>query len=123
MKYPFSVFQMENEGHVFWVAKSIYLKGCIGQGDTSDEAIRELDINEAEWLRTALEMGITIPQIPIENASDYSGKMTLRISPTVHEQAAMYARREGISLNQYINDAVVAQNALMSVKPSKSIMS
>ena len=68
-------------------------------------------------------MGITIPQIPIENASDYSGKMTLRISPTVHEQAAMYARREGISLNQYINDAVVAQNALMSVKPSKSIMS
>ncbi len=115
MKYPFTVFQMENEGHVFWVAKSIYLKGCIGQGDAQEEAINELSENEKAWLETAAEIGIPIPEIPIEHPVEYSGKMTLRISPTVHGQAAMYAKKEGISLNQYINDAVVTRNAMMSM--------
>ena len=43
--------------------------------------------------------------------NEYSGKLTLRISPSEHEKAAKYAKREGVSLNQYINDAVVAKNA------------
>ncbi len=118
MKYPFSVFQMENEGHVFWVAKSIYLKGCVGQGDSQNEAIAELEENEASWLATAEELDIPIPKIPIEKVSDYSGKMTLRMAPTVHGQAALFAKQEGISLNQYINDAVVAKNAMMSITPT-----
>ena len=37
IKYPFKVFQTEVEGHVFWVAKSIYLKGCVGQGDVQED--------------------------------------------------------------------------------------
>ena len=116
MKYPFTVFQMENEGQIFWVAKSIYLKGCVGQGETQEEAISELRDNEVAWLETAEEIGIAIPEIPIERPSEYSGKMTLRISPMVHGQAAMFAKQEGISLNQYINDAVVSRNAVMSMK-------
>ncbi len=116
MSYPFTVFQMENEGHIFWVAKSIQLKGCVGQGDTQEEAINQLEENEAAWLETAKQMDIPIPEVTIERASDYSGKMTLRIAAYVHKQAAMYAKREGVSLNQYINDAIVTQNALMSIK-------
>lgn len=116
MKYPFSVFQMENEGHIFWVAKSIYLSGCVGQGETQEEAINELTENEIAWIDTAKEMNIPIPEIPIEHPSDFSGKMTLRMSPTVHGEAVLYAKKEGISLNQYINDAVVTRNAIMSTK-------
>lgn len=115
MKYPFSVFQMESDGHVFWVAKSIYLKGCVGQGDTQDEAIRELSDNEIAWLKTAEEIGIPIPSIqPVEQIQDYSGKLTLRTAPNVHRMAALFAKMEGISLNQYINDALVSQNARLS---------
>ena len=116
MRYPFTVFQMECEDHVFWVAKSIQLKGCVGQGKTQNEAIKELEENESAWLDTAKQMDIPIPEVTIERSSEYSGKMTLRIAAYVHKQAAMYAKREGISLNQYINDAVVTQNALMSMK-------
>ena len=113
IKYPFVVFQTENEGHVFWVAKSRYLKGCIGQGDIQSDAIRELEDNEEAWLETAEKMGIPIPEIPIERVEEFSGKMTLRMAPFVHMQAAHFAEQEGISLNQYINNAVVSQNAAM----------
>ena len=114
IKYPFKVYQTENEGHVFWIAKSSYLKGCVGQGDTPQEAIAELEENEIAWLETAKEVGISIPDIPIEHVDDYSGKMTLRLAPFVHMQAAIFAQQEGISLNQYISNAVVSQNAVMS---------
>ena len=114
IKYPFRVFQTEVEGHVFWVAKSSYLKGCVGQGDIQADAILELEENEKAWLETATEEGIPIPEVPVGHIEEYSGKMTLRLAPFVHMQAAQIAQREGISLNQYINNAVVSQNAVMN---------
>ena len=66
MKYPFSVYQAKVENHVFWVAESPALNGCVGQGETPDEAIKELELNEASWLETAKEFGISIPDIPCE---------------------------------------------------------
>ena len=115
ISYPFKVFQTEIDNEVFWVAKSTCLKGCIGQGENIEEALKELEENELAWLETAKQVGIPIPEITIENIEDYSGKMTLRIAPFVHMQAALYAQREGISLNQYINNAVVSQNTIMSM--------
>ena len=116
IKYPFKVYKAENEGHIFWVAKSIHLKGCVGQGESPDEAIAELAENEVAWLETAEEVGIPIPEITPEfnDIDEYSGKMTLRLAPFVHMQAAHLAQQEGISLNQYINNAVVSQNAAIS---------
>lgn len=58
---------------------------------------------------------IPIPEISTEHLEEYSGKMTLRLAPFVHMQAIQYAQREGISLNQYINNAVVSQNSMMSM--------
>ena len=114
MKYPFSVFLTQVDTHTFWIAKSTALKGCVGQGDTQQEAIQELEINETIWLETAQEVGIPIPVIPIEEVQEYSGKLTLRIAPSVHRKAALMAKKDGISLNQYINDAIVAHNSEIS---------
>ena len=61
MKYPFYTYIDETDGHVYWVAKSLSLKGCVGQGDTLDDAISELAVNENDWLEEAGEFGITIP--------------------------------------------------------------
>lgn len=110
MKYPFKVYQTQVDNHVFWIAECPSLKGCVGQGDTIDKAISELEENEAVWLDTASECGIEIPSVPIETVNEYSGKFTVSVSPSVHMTAASYARKENISLNQYINDAIVAQN-------------
>lgn len=107
MLYEFKVYQTNVEGHVFWVAESNALKGCVGQGETSEGAIHELEENEKVWLDTAKEYGIPIPPITCKKANHYSGKFSLRMSPFVHEKAAETARELGISLNQFINDAIV----------------
>lgn len=110
MKYPFKVYQTKVDDHVFWIAESPCLKGCVGQGDSMEAAMNELEENEAIWLETAQEYGIEIPAIPIETVSEYSGKFTVRLAPSVHRVAVELAKKENVSLNQYVNDAIVAQN-------------
>lgn len=114
MRYPFRVYQTQVEKHAFWIAESPALKGCVGQGETPEEAIKELETNEQNWLQLAEEYGIKIPEIPMEELSTYSGKLTLRVAPYVHQEASELAKKQGVSLNQYINDAIIAQNARIS---------
>lgn len=114
MKYPFNVYQTRVEEHIFWIAESPLLNGCVGQGDTLDEAISVLELNEEEWLKTAKEFGIDIPEIPCEPMKEYSGKFTVRCSPAVHRKAVEIAEAQGISLNQYVNDSIVAYNSSIS---------
>lgn len=114
MRYPFHVYKTQVEEHVFWVAESRALKGCVGQGDTPEMAIAELDANEQSWLELAEMYGMEIPAVPMDNINAYSGKLTLRVAPYVHQEAAELAKKQNISLNQYINDAIVAQNTRIS---------
>ena len=114
MVYEFDVFQMEVDEHLFWVAKSKHLNGCVGQGETAQDAINELELNDQDWLETAKEVGIPIPQPGPREIKQYSGKVSLRFSPKMHEAAATLATKEGISLNQYINDAIVFYNGMKS---------
>lgn len=115
MKYPFRVYRTQVEDHVFWVADCPALKGCTAQGDTIEEACSVLAENEEIWLETAAECGIEIPPVPLEHMTDCSGKFTVRIAPYVHKEATENAKRQGVSLNQYVNDAIVAQNSRLSV--------
>lgn len=111
MNYPFKIYKTEFENHVFWVAESSSLNGCVGQGDTVEEAYSELEENEKEWIETAKKYDIEIPCVPIENMAQMSGKFTVRVSPYVHQEAVEFAKKSEISLNQYVNDAIVSQNA------------
>lgn len=108
MLYEANIYQMNVEEHTFWVAESKALKGCVGQGDTSEEAIKELEVNELEWIKTAQEFGIPIPPQYVKPTRSYSGKIALRVSPIVHEDAVRTAASLGISTNQLINDALVS---------------
>ncbi len=107
MRYPYSVVFTKEGTDVYWVAKSACLKGCIGVGEIPDEAVKELEENETAWLESAEDLGIDIPAVPVEEEVGFSGRFSLRVSPTVHRNAAEAAKREGISLNQFINDAIV----------------
>ena len=110
MLYEANIYQMNVEGHTFWVAESKALKGCVGQGETSTDAINELEINEVEWIETAREFDIPIPPQTAKVEKKYSGKFSLRMSPFIHQKSAESAESLGISLNQYTNDALAAYN-------------
>lgn len=118
MKYNFNTEQMCVDGHTFWIAKSLSLKGCVGQGDTAQEAIDELENNELEWLDSARKYNIPIPTSVIKTEKTYSGKLSLRISPFLHEVASHQAEYLEISLNQYITDAISHYNTIMESKYS-----
>ncbi|RAK17369.1 putative RNase H-like HicB family nuclease [Anoxybacillus vitaminiphilus] len=86
-----------------WLATIPELKGCMSDGETPEEAIKNLEDAKFEWLTEAIERGITIP-VPSKQPDDeeYSGKFTLRLPKSMHKQLAQEAKQEGVSLNQYI---------------------
>ena len=49
----------------------------------------------------------TNKNIPIEKS--YKGNLNIRLSPELHKKAAPNATLKGISINQYINDAIRTQ--------------
>lgn len=59
--YPYTIKKIrEEDGLEYFVARSTALNGCIGTGETQDEAIKELARNEVVWLETAKELGIEV---------------------------------------------------------------
>ena len=123
MMFPYKTFKMQVDDHVFWVAQSTSLSGCVGQGDTLDEAVKELESNENGWIEAAEENGIDMPEIPVTGEYSFSGKLTLRLSPLQHQSAFEHSKEQGISLNQYLNDAVVYYNALCDKHDRSSVPS
>jgi antitoxin HicB len=97
------------------------LNGCVGQGETCDEAVKELEENERVWLEMAEEDGETAPEHSIEKPIEYSGKLTVRLSRSLHRQAAERAKEENISLNSFIAEAVAEKIGNLSKKEVNAI--
>ena len=75
------------------------LPGCLSMGETIEDAYRNAEDAKHEWLKTALEEGIAIPEP--DSIEDYSGQFKLRLPRSLHRQLALQSRREGVSMNQY----------------------
>jgi len=70
MIYPSNIFVTKDGENIYWVAKSSCLKGCIGQGKDVYDAVKELEGNEKLWLETAKELGVEIPEVPVNVLSE-----------------------------------------------------
>jgi len=81
--------------------------GCHAEGDTASEAIENLEKAAVSWIEAALEQGQEIP-LPM-TVYGYSGKINLRLPKSVHKQAARFAQRDDVSLNQFFISAIAAR--------------
>jgi antitoxin HicB len=101
--YRMRVYPIDTDTNtVEWVAEFPDLPGCIGAGDTAEEAVSmALDAKKA-WIEVALEDGKNIPEPTNLYECDYSGKFTLRLPKNLHRELALQAEDEGVSINQYI---------------------
>lgn len=97
INYPFNV-QAEAEGG--FVIEFPDLPGCMTQVETSGEIFDVAQEIRELWIETAYEQGRSIP--PPEEAPEYSGKFMTRISRSLHRDLAVAAKRENVSLNQYV---------------------
>jgi len=92
-----------------YLAEVLELPGCITDGDTPEEAYRNLEDAMAGWIRASLDTKRPIPDAVGDK--EYSGHFPLRLSTELHRLAALRAMQEGISLNQWIARAIAAQVA------------
>lgn len=91
--------ELIRNGDGTWFARVLEFAGCMTEGDTSAEALANLDDAMASWLAVHLEDG---DDIPLPLASDqYSGRFLMRVPKTLHRDLARRADLEGVSLNQF----------------------
>ncbi len=74
--------------------------GIVGDGNTPEESLADLAVNQRDRFEQYLEKGLEIPE-PVAETDDYSGRFVLRIPKFLHRELAQSARKNGVSLNQY----------------------
>jgi predicted RNase H-like HicB family nuclease len=105
LKLPYHrVLVPAEEGGYF--AEIMEFPGCIAEGDTPDEAYKNLEEVAAEWIDGTIRDGQPIPPPAIDHS--YSGKFALRLPRDLHRMAAVKAARDGISLNTCFVSAIAA---------------
>ncbi len=98
--YPMRIFTDESAEGVEWTAEYPDLPGCIGVGDTVEEALSEAEINKNLWIEAAEKMGAEVPEPSEIYSNAYSGKFNIRIPKFVHKALVLKADEEDTSLNQ-----------------------
>ncbi len=99
MKLPYRIeLTPDNEEGGFTVSFPD-LPGCLSVGETVEDAFRNAEDAKHEWILSAMEEGIAIPEP--DAVENYSGQFKLRLPRSLHRQLALQAKREGVSMNQY----------------------
>ena len=112
-KYPINIAWSEEDDE--YIATCSSLPGLSAFGETEEEALREAKIALELFIESYNERGISLPKPPKNHT--YSGQLRLRLSKSLHERAAKMASQDGVSLNQYINNAL---NREVSVEETTS---
>lgn len=99
--YTFKVYKDEFDD---WVCEYTDIPGMIGVGETKEEAIREADLFLNAYLDELDKEGREYPKI--KDTHTYSGRITLRISRSTHREVVFSAQNDGVSINQWVTDAV-----------------
>ncbi len=101
--YPFTVRPDTDDGG--YIIEFSDLRYCVGTGGTIEEAIKDAIIAKREWLTTAHENGIDIPEASTGN-EEYNGRISLRIPKSLHKHIVEAAKREGVSANQFLSHLI-----------------
>ena len=100
MPYEISLVRREDEQGPAWVAQVEELPGCEARGRSEEEALAEVREVMASWIADALANGRQVPAP--RAAATHSGRLLVRMPPTLHADLARLADREKTSLNTLI---------------------
>lgn len=102
LSLPYSVRVYREPDGSGYTAEIPDLPGCITCADTLDETWALIEDAKQGWLELALADGDPIPEPAPMLEEQPSGKFTVRLPRTLHRKLAEEARREGVSLNQFV---------------------
>ena len=100
MPYEISLVRRDDEHGPAWVAQVEDLPGCEARGRTEEEALTEVRGAMAAWIADARANGRQVPAP--RAAATHSGRLLVRMPPTLHADLARLADREKVSLNTLI---------------------
>lgn len=89
----------EEDGSLTGKVLGLRRDGILYEGSSVKEITEDFHQAVDHYLQTCKDLGIK-PERP------YSGKLVLRITPTLHGQAAEKASTIGVSLNEWISQAI-----------------
>ena len=97
--YPFTVRPLSTEEGGGYLIEFPDLPGCISDGETIEEALRNGEDAKRGWIAAMEEAGRPVPPPSVEPPEGYSGKWQLRTPKSLHRRLAERAKYEGVSLN------------------------
>jgi antitoxin HicB len=97
LKYPVTLYPSPEGGYAVGIED---LPGCLSQGETVEEAMEMIEKARRLWLESAYEDGLEIA-LP-SDMNKFSGKFNVRVPATLHRKLHKLAKKEGVSLNQYV---------------------
>ena len=106
LRRPYARILIPDENGTY-SAEILEFPGCFSQGQTADEAMRNLENAAVAWIESSLNHGQEIP--PPFSSHAYIGKVALRLPRSIHKKAAQLAERDGTSLNQFLLSAIAAR--------------
>lgn len=97
LNYEIVIRRLEEEEGGGWLATIPDLPGCMSDGESIEEAVKNIEDAKRAWLATAFEAGRDIPEPKRE---EFSGKFVVRLPKTLHRDLVARAEKENVSLNQ-----------------------
>ena len=99
LDYPITLRPLGRDEGGGWLAEFPDLPGCMADGATPEEAMREAADAARSWIRTAKAHGYPVPPPSRADPRRYSGRWVLRTPKTLHKRLSERAKAEGVSLN------------------------
>lgn len=110
LDYPYTV--VPDNGA--WFIEFPDLPGCMTQVRDASEIPQAAEEIRTLWIEGEYEDGATIPEPAMQ--SEYSGKFVVRLPKSLHRGLAERARREGMSLNAWVNYLLAERNLAAEMK-------
>ena len=105
--YTLTIRKENLDGDILFVGRVAELPDVTAYEDSYEEAHNILLDAITSLKKIADKQNRTFP-IPFEKEDEYSGRVTLRITKSLHKLASLMADREGASLNQFLSTIVAA---------------
>lgn len=115
LNYPIEIIKIpEDEGGGYSACIPLLGRSAfISDGETIEEALKNLEIVKEENFSRMLEKGIPIPEPQIQKDEEFSGKFLVRIPKELHRELVRGSNKNGISLNQYLQ-YVITKGLMLS---------
>lgn len=107
LQYSVIITADDNGGYVATIPD---LEGCIAEGETFEEAAREIEEVRKIWLEEAYLADAEIP-LP----KKFSGTISLRMPSTLHQEVYLEAKHRGVSLNSHLVSLITENNAYSKI--------